>query len=104
MKKILTWTCHFILLQNTVISNNKSNQTNQLWNAIRWNDFLGHEKVVDILLQNGAEYDEKDKDGNSPLYWAIWEGDWLFSIIWIVVVRISNYLESFFSKTSRNVY
>lgn len=55
-----------------------------MWNAIRWNGFLGHDKVVDILLQNGAEYDEKDKDGNSPLYWAIWEGDWPFSIIWIV--------------------
>jgi ankyrin repeat protein len=34
----------------------------------------GHEAVVKLLLEKGAELESKDKDGRTPLSWAAENG------------------------------
>ena len=34
----------------------------------------GHEAVVKLLLEKGAELEPKDKDGRTPLWWAARSG------------------------------
>ena len=31
----------------------------------------GHEAVVRLLLENGADVESKDMDGRTPLWWAV---------------------------------
>lgn len=35
---------------------------------------LGHDKIVHLLIENGADIEIKDDDGNSPLLLAISKG------------------------------
>ena len=34
----------------------------------------GHREVAEMLLARGAEIEARDREGNTPLYWAAWHG------------------------------
>ena len=60
------------LLENRHVLNSEDSngRTPLLWAA--WN---GHEAVVKLLLERGAELETKDNDsGRTPLLWAAWNG------------------------------
>jgi hypothetical protein len=64
---ILTFLC--ALGQLDVESKDKFNRTPLSWAAEK-----GHEAVVKLLLEKGAELEAKDKDGRTPLLWAAKNG------------------------------
>lgn len=38
--------------------------------------FLGHENIVRLLIENGADIDAQDEYGIKPLHYAVYKGDW----------------------------
>jgi ankyrin repeat protein len=75
MKKILYYVCNlannlptlFLIIQSLTESKDEGfgRQTPLSWAAGN-----GHEAVVKLLLEQGAELESKDEDGQTPLWWA----------------------------------
>jgi hypothetical protein len=46
-----------------------------VWNYFFLSTREGHEKVVSLLLENGADVELPDNYGQSPLFMACWKGE-----------------------------
>ena len=44
------------------------------WTPPSWAAEKGHEAVVKLLLEKGADLESKDQDGRTPLIWAAEDG------------------------------
>ena len=53
------------------IKNNKVNSTDEEGNtALMYASYNGNREIVELLIENGADIDHENNDGNTALMWA----------------------------------
>jgi ankyrin repeat protein len=75
----------------------KGANANALQGESRWTPLLsacsrGHAEVAELLIQKGAEVNARDKWGDTPLYYAVWNEDFKTTRVLVVNGADLNYI------------
>ncbi|KIX05149.1 uncharacterized protein Z518_06021 [Rhinocladiella mackenziei CBS 650.93] len=66
---------------------NIESTTNDGWTPLSWAAWKGHEAVVRLHLEKGADLKSRDSFGQTPLWWAAWKGHEAVAVVRLLLEK-----------------